>query len=171
MQKRFSNVNRFRVGPYAQPSKPFQFRLRIRGDIRNRKSTPRPFPTSVIRGDADSPYRWYGELANELVKENSLYRWYGELSTPRIGVTVRQRLPILVKWGSTTFRIAESGVGKSLVDILKSLCALSNKNRQHVQNGIVILLISCLEEMFSSYNSIRKILIYIYWILYIKLFM
>jgi hypothetical protein len=53
----FLNINRLRVGPYAQPSKPFQFRLRIRGDIRNRKSTPRPFPTSVIQGDADSPYR------------------------------------------------------------------------------------------------------------------
>jgi len=111
----FLNINRFRIGPYAQPFKSFQFWLRIRGDICNRKSTPRPFPTSVIQGDADSPYRWYGELANELVKENSLYRWYGELSTPRIGVTVRQRLPISVKWGSTTFRTAESGVGESLV--------------------------------------------------------
>ncbi len=42
------------------PFGPFRFWLRIRGDIRIRKTTPR-LSVSVIWWVADSPYRWVGE--------------------------------------------------------------------------------------------------------------
>jgi hypothetical protein len=117
---------------------PFRFWLRIRGDIRIRKTTPaitdtgsRRLGVSVIQGVANSPHHWYAEspipritdtesrLFNFL-KENSLYRWYGESSTPRTSDTVSCRLPVPLsrivadsayhRYGeSPTPRIVESG--------------------------------------------------------------
>ncbi len=54
----------------------FRFWFQIRGDIRNRKSTPRigesgsrRLPASASRGVADSPYRRVGESAIEFLRE------------------------------------------------------------------------------------------------------
>jgi hypothetical protein len=70
------------------PFGPFQFWLRIRGDIRIRKTTPRyhrsptprivelgsrRLPASLIRGFGDFPHHQYGESAIVFLKENSLY--------------------------------------------------------------------------------------------------
>ncbi len=81
--------------------------------------------------------------------------------------TVRHRLPISVKWGVDDSRMAESG-SLSLV----SLCALSNKSQQHIQNMIVIIFFLNLmfRKMFYSYYSIRRFyyIIHIYnWVIYI----
>ncbi len=84
------------------PFEPFRFWLRIRGDIRNRKTTPRiGEPTTPrlaervgksSRKVSDSPTRRVGELAFECLKEKTASRrvgnsptWrVGELSTPRL---------------------------------------------------------------------------------------
>jgi hypothetical protein len=118
------------------PFGPFRFWLRIRGDIRIRKTTPRyhwygesptlrivdtgsrRLPASLIRGVGDSPIRRIGYCI--FFKENSLFRWYGESSTPRTSDTVSPRLPLSLslriadsayhRYGeSTTPRIVESG--------------------------------------------------------------
>jgi hypothetical protein len=59
------------------PFEPFRFWLRIRGDIRNRKTTPRlgdsasrRLSDSVSRGVDDSPTRRVGEAAFECFNEN-----------------------------------------------------------------------------------------------------
>ncbi len=86
---------------------PFRFWLRIRGDIRNQKTTPRlaesgsrQLSDSASRGVADSPIRRVGESAFECKKENSARRGVanspirrvGESSTPRIGESGNRRL-------------------------------------------------------------------------------
>ncbi len=79
------------------PFEPFRFFLRIRGDIRIWRKTPR--------------YHRYGESPTPRItdtrsrrlpaslKENSLYRWYGESSTPRTSDTVSRRLPVSLRRG------------------------------------------------------------------------
>ncbi len=95
------------------PVRPFRFWLRIRGDIRIRKTTPhyhlygesptpgisdagsRRLPNWTIRGVGDSPYHRYGESAIEFFKRklsvsmiqrvvDSPHQWYCESPTPRI---------------------------------------------------------------------------------------
>jgi hypothetical protein len=101
-----------KLGPHRSltvPFEPFRFWLRIRGDIRNRKTTPRLgesgsrwLSNSACRGVDDSPTRRVGESAFECLKEklgesesrrlpdsanrgaaNSPTRRVGESSTPR----------------------------------------------------------------------------------------
>ncbi len=85
------------------PFEPFRFWLRIRGDIRIRKSTPRYHRCiSVIRRVVHSPHQWYGELPTPRIVESesrglrvssirrvddSAYQWVGESTTPRIDDT------------------------------------------------------------------------------------
>jgi len=59
------------------PFEPFRFWLRIRGDIRNRKTTPRlgdsasrRLSDSVSRGVGDSPTRRVGELMTRRLGES-----------------------------------------------------------------------------------------------------
>jgi hypothetical protein len=114
------------------PFEPFRFWLRIHGDIRIRKTTPRchrygesptphisdtgsrQLPASLIRGVTNSPHHWYAELATpritdmesrllNIFKEHSPYRWYGESSTPRTSDTVSHQLPV-----SLSRRVADS---------------------------------------------------------------
>jgi len=78
------------------PFEPFRFLLRIRGDIRIRKTTPRHHrygesPTPRI-SDTES------RLLNFL-KENSLHQWYRESSTPRSSDTVSRQLPVSLSRG------------------------------------------------------------------------
>ncbi len=61
------------------PFEPFRFWLRIRGDIRNRKTTPRL---------GDSPTRRVGESTFECLKENST-----SPATPRLGESAIRKLP------------------------------------------------------------------------------
>jgi hypothetical protein len=67
------------------PFEPFWFWLRIRGDIRIRKTTPR--------------YHWYGE------SPNSAHQWYGESPTSRI--TDHCVRNWCVHWAYTTPRITD----------------------------------------------------------------
>ncbi len=55
----FFCINRFGIGSLQNLSSRVRFWLRTLGDISHRKSTSR---LSTIRGDADSPCRWVGEL-------------------------------------------------------------------------------------------------------------
>jgi hypothetical protein len=66
--------------------KPFRFWLRIHGDIRNRKMTPRLGESATLR---------LGESAFECLKENSASptRRLGESLTPRLGESESRRLP------------------------------------------------------------------------------
>ena len=68
------------LGPHRSltlPFEPFRFWLRIRGDSRNRKTTPRlsksgsrRLSDSVSRGVADSPTRLVGELTTHRLAES-----------------------------------------------------------------------------------------------------
>ncbi len=110
---------------------PFRFWLRIRGDIRIRKSTPRyhrygesptlrigdrgsrRLPVALSRGVDDSLHHRYWESVIDFFKENSPYRWYGESSTPRLN--------------DTSWRVADSPygwVGESL-----TLCMVQSGSR------------------------------------------
>jgi hypothetical protein len=60
------------------PFEPFRFWLRIRGDIRKRKTTPRL---------GDSPTRRVGESAFECLKENSASGSVGDFPTRRVRVS------------------------------------------------------------------------------------
>jgi hypothetical protein len=53
--------NWFLKDPLTLPFEPFRFRLRIRGDIRNRKTTPR-LGKSVSRGVDDYDYEYLREF-------------------------------------------------------------------------------------------------------------
>jgi hypothetical protein len=70
---------------------PFRFWLRIRGDIRNRK-TSRRLSDSASRGVAHSPTRRVGEPAFECLKENSASRRVGNSPTRRVGESLTPRL-------------------------------------------------------------------------------
>ncbi len=72
------------IGSSWVPFELFLFWLRIRRDIRNRKTTPRITDTE-------------SRLLN-FFKENSLHRWYGESSTPHTSDTVSCRLPVSPIW-------------------------------------------------------------------------
>ncbi len=96
------------------PFGPFRFWLRIRGDIRIRKTTPRyhwyresptprivesgsrRLPASLIRGVGNSPHHPYGESATEFFKKKTLCidGTESESSTPRTSDTVSRRLPV-----------------------------------------------------------------------------
>ncbi len=64
------------------PFGPFRFWLRIRGDIRIRKTTPRyhRLSVSVIWGVADSPYRWVGESMTPRITDTESRRLHISLS-------------------------------------------------------------------------------------------
>jgi hypothetical protein len=75
-------INWFLTLPFG----PFRFWLWIRGDIHIQKTTLR----SLIRGVADSPYRWYGESPNPHIVESgrlpaSLIRGVGDSPYHRYG--------------------------------------------------------------------------------------
>jgi hypothetical protein len=137
-----------RDGSLTLPFEPFRFLQRIRGYIRIWKTTPRyqrygesatphisdtgsrQFPVSMIRWVADSPHRWYGELAIEFFWKktlrigerescrlpasviqwvaDSLYPWVWESTTPHITDTESWRLRISLSRGVDTPCIGES---------------------------------------------------------------
>ncbi len=89
------------------PFEPVRFLLRIRRDIRIRKTTR---PLSTIRGVADSAYQWYGESPTPRITEtrsrwlptslicgvaDSPHHWYAESATPRITDTENRLLNFL----------------------------------------------------------------------------
>ncbi len=109
-----------KLGPQRSltlPFEPFRFWLRIRGDIRNRKTTPRlsesgsrRLPDSASRGVADSPTQRVGESTDD-----SPTRRVGELAfkclKEKFGESESWRLPDLANRGvanSPTRRVGES---------------------------------------------------------------
>ncbi len=120
--------NRFLMSPLHYLSSRSKFWLRIRGDIRIQKTTPRyhrygepptprisgtesrQLPASLIRRVGDSPLHRYGESATEFFERklsvsmirrviDSPHQWYGESPTPRITDTESRRLRVSLSRG------------------------------------------------------------------------
>jgi len=73
---------------------PFRFWLRIRGDIRNRKTTPR-LGKPGSRRLSDSPTRQVEESAVACLKQNSAIRRVGDSQTRRVGKSLTPRLAMV----------------------------------------------------------------------------
>jgi hypothetical protein len=83
-----------KLGPHRSltlPFEPFRFWLRIQGDIRNRKTTPRlgelvsrRLSDSASRGVVDSPNRRVGESGSRLLNVEKENQRVGESPTPQL---------------------------------------------------------------------------------------
>jgi hypothetical protein len=131
----------------------------------------RQLSVSVIRGVADSQYRWVRESTTPRItntrsrrlpaslirrvgywiffKENFLYRWYGESSTPRTSDTVSRQLPV-----SLSRRVADSPYNR--YGETTTLCIVDSGSQRlcvSVIRGVAILKKIILASIFSTLNS------------------
>ncbi len=144
---------------------PFWFWLRIRGDINNRKKTPRLGQSgsrrvgfwmfkknSPSRGVAYSPTRWVGrwvgELAFECLKENSASQRIGDSPTLQVGELATPRLAKsgsrYGELGSRYSNFLKFTITIDLLRGLKKIVTIGNSPTRRVR------------ESFFDYEYLRK---------------